>query len=221
MHRTGGLFMFGEKSKKKKRSKPQWHCLALFMINRFHRGSNTRGCAIVWGQSNKMSLFNLCGDSFVFNILNTGRNELPRSNVSSMQNTKFKQSWLYYVGMENILFSLYNQPIRSRLMFCSPQSVSEVSQKGLLDFLGIVLKTININLVLSNAKLYLQTLEITEEQFWLTSQRMLSWPGGGGGVVQCFLAEHHWLCSGLLSFTSVYLLVSCPACEPEVNFCIP
>lgn len=135
------------------------------MINRFHRGSNTRGCVIVWGQSNKMSLFNFCGDSFVFNILNTGRNELPRSNVSSMQNTKFKQSWLYYVGMENILFSLYNQPIRSRLMFCSPQSVSEVSQKGLLDFLGIVLKTININLVLSNAKLYLQTLEITEEQF--------------------------------------------------------
>lgn len=82
-----------------------------------------------------------------------------------MQNTKFKQSWLYYVGMENIFSSLYNQPICSRLMFCSPQSVSEVSQKGLLDFLSIVLKTININLVLSNAKLYLQTLEITEEQF--------------------------------------------------------
>lgn len=134
------------------------------MINRFHRGCNTRGCAIVWGQSNKMSLFNLCGDSFVFNILNTGRNELPRVMFPPCK-TKFKQSWLYYVGMENVLSSLYNQPIRSRLMFCSPQSVSEVSQKGLLDFLSIILKIININLVLSNAKLYLQTLEITEEQF--------------------------------------------------------
>lgn len=220
MHRTGGLFMFGEKSKKKKVVNLSDTVLHYSWLTDFTEVV-TPGGVPLFGASPIKCHYLIFVVTLLFNILNTGRNELPRSNVSSMQNTKFKQSWLYYVGMENILFSLYNQPIRSRLMFCSPQSVSEVSQKGLLDFLGIVLKTININLVLSNAKLYLQTLEITEEQFWLTSQRMLSWPGGGGGVVQCFLAEHHWLCSGLLSFTSVYLLVSCPACEPEVNFCIP
>lgn len=220
MHRTGGLFMFGEKSKKKKEVNLSDTVLHYSWLTDFTEVV-TPGGVPLFGASPIKCHYLIFVVTLLFNILNTGRNELPRSNVSSMQNTKFKQSWLYYVGMENILFSLYNQPIRSRLMFCSPQSVSEVSQKGLLDFLGIVLKTININLVLSNAKLYLQTLEITEEQFWLTSQRMLSWPGGGGGVVQCFLAEHHWLCSGLLSFTSVYLLVSCPACEPEVNFCIP